>query len=124
MTGVLTVEQVALLRRFVAERAAGTDIGAHWLARVRPVAPELVNLYSGIRQLQERVDHALALAVPLVWRDERVTDPIVRAFEQALSVLDTSASPALRSVTQEARRALTEATGKTLVQLLGSPRPT
>jgi hypothetical protein len=120
MTGAPTAEQVALLRRFLAEHAGSSAVGAHWLARVRPVAPELVSLYSGLRQVRERVDHALALAVPLVTHEELVTNQIVRAFEQALSELDSRASPALRSVTNEARRALTQATGKTLKQVLGS----
>jgi len=119
MSGTVTAEQVGLLRRFIAERAPATPIGAHWLARVRPVALELVTLYSGMRRVREPVDHALALAVPLVTRDELVTDETVRAFEQALSAVDIAASPALRSVTQEARRALTDASGKTLGEVLG-----
>lgn len=119
MSGTVTAEQVGLLRRFIAERAPATPTGAHWLARVRPVALELGTLYSGMRQVREPVDHALALAVPLVTRDELVTDETVRAFEQALSAVDIAASPALRSVTQEARRALTEASGKTLGEVLG-----
>ncbi len=123
MTGTVTAEQVGLLRRFIADRAAGTATGAHWFARVGPVAPELVNLYSGMRQVRERVDHALALAVPLVSQDEPVTDHTVRAFEQALAAIDTAASPALRSVTREARQALAEAKGKTLIHVLGPSRP-
>ena len=123
MTTTVTAAQVGLLRRFIAERAANTATGAHWLARVRPLAPELVYLYSGKRQVRECVDHALALAVPLVSHNELITDHTVRAFQQALSVIDTTASPALRSITQEAREELTQATGKTLIHLLDRATP-
>lgn len=124
MNGRATADQVALLRRFIAERAAASPVGAHWLARVRPVAPELVTLYSGMRQVRDHVDRALALAVPLISGNENVTQHVVSAFDQALTALDKSASPALRSVTQEARQALSQATGKTLQQVLEPPNAT
>jgi hypothetical protein len=124
MTSTVTAEQVGLLRRFVAKHAVGTATGEHWLDRVRPVAPELINLYSGLRQVRERVDHALALAVPLVSRGELVTEQTVLAFERALGAIDTAASPALRAVTREARQELTQATGKTLMQVFGSSKAT
>jgi hypothetical protein len=119
MRGNLTHEQAAQLRGFVAGATAST-IGRRWLALLRPVAPELVRLYSGNRVVQERVDHALAAASRLVESPQtRVTDDVLHAAGAALTAIATLAGPELGQVTEAARNELRQAGGRTLREIFG-----
>lgn len=122
MTPLVTIGQIAQLRRFAGEEASGTETGRTWIDRVRPVAPELVRLYSAQPAVRERIERALALAVPLVRSPQkRVSDDVVRAVNAALAAIDKSASQELRAVTRAARSELKGAAGRTLRDVFGVP---
>ena len=120
MTGKLTVEQLAQLRRFAAEQATRSAAGREWLARVRPVAAELERIYSGQPTVRDRIERALALAAPLVQSPEtRITDDVLHATGEALTAIEKSASPELSLITNDARRELKQAGDKTLREVFG-----
>lgn len=120
MTRPATVEQVVSVRRFAAVQAAGTAAGREWLQRVRPVAPELVRLYSGLPRVREHVDVALARAAKLVQSPQAsIGADDIRAFESALSAIEAAASPELRAFTGAVVDELPRASGRTLRDAIG-----
>jgi hypothetical protein len=119
MTATLTAEQVGRVRRFVVEEVASTAAGRDWLERLRPVALELVALYSGLPRVRDRVDTAVARAARLVESPRpRIEHDDVRAFESALSTVHAAAGPELRSLTRAVADELHQAAGKPLREVL------
>jgi hypothetical protein len=124
----VTGEQVARLRRFGTEEAAGTQLGRLWLQRLRDHGRELLQHYSTHPRLQEKTDQALARAAALVEsRDAAqppvVDDKLVSVVEAALAELHDRGSPQLRDVTEQARADLHAARGKSIRDMFPADRP-
>jgi hypothetical protein len=116
----LTVEQVALVRRFVVTEAATTPLGRTWLRRLRPAAADIVRLYSGQARVRAHVERAAAVVAELVRTpDRRVDDDVVTVLTAAPDALGTSASPALADVVAAARDDLRASRGRTVREAFG-----
>lgn len=128
MSERVTGEQIALLRRFSTEEAAGTQLGRLWLQRLRDHGPELLQLYSTRPRVQETTDRALARAAALVEsRDAAqppvIDDKVVSVVEAALAELHGRGSPQMRDVTDQARADLHVARGKSIREMFPADRP-
>lgn len=121
-------EQVALLRRFGTEEAAGTELGRLWLQRLRDLGPELLQLYSTQPRIREQTERVLARAAALVESRDAAQPPVlddqvVGVAEAALAELHDHGSAQMRDVTNQARTDLRAARGKSVREIFPADRP-
>jgi hypothetical protein len=123
MSARISAEQLTALRQFSAGQAAATDLGRRWRRLLGDHAGELLQLYATRPRVQETVERALAELAELVKSRESeqprvIDDEVTAAVNAALGALDEVSSPAVHSLTNDARKDLQTARGRNLHEIL------